>query len=446
MDPVHRGFRVLGSIKRVHGRCRGGYGDSASKYRGSVMNNSAQQREGLERNLIAVRIMAFFQVFMVIVPVAVPLFGDRGLDIAEVLELQALFGITVVLGEMPSGYFADLFGRRRALVAGAVFLGIGHSLLVFAHDFASLALFEIALGVGVSLISGADVATLYDSQAALGHGEVERQRGLGRLFFTRQLSEAGAGLAAAGLLLFAGFDELVFVQMLLGWLPLAFALTIVDPPVERAPSASHLENVSEVWRLLFASDEILRRTFLVMAIWSLSTFYAVWLLQHHLAEGGTSVEALGIAWAVLAVIGAISGRQASWLEEALGAPRLLALVALLPVLGYVLFALLPAAWALLVAPLFWIARGAGFVVLQGALNARLEATHRATVNSLVGFLFRAVYALSVPLMGAVLRAWSLAEAFLLLACFSLLIWLCLVAPLAGSIRRASQWVPAEGLE
>ena len=184
----------------------------------------------------------------------------------------------------------------------------------------------------------------------------------------------------------------------------------------------------------------------MMAIWSLSTFYAVWMLQHHLAEGGTSVEALGIAWAVLAVIGAISGRQASWLEKELGAPRLLALVALLPVLGYVLFALLPAAWALLVAPLFWIARGAGFVVLQGALNARLEATHRATVNSLVGFLFRAVYALSVPLMGAALRAWSLAEAFLLLACFSLLIWLGLVAPLAGSIRRASQWVPAEGLD
>ena len=55
------------------------------------------------------------------------------------------------------------------------------------------------------------------------------------------------------------------------------------------------------------------------------------------------------------------------------------------------------------------------VVLKGALAARLEATHRATVNSLVGFPFRAVYALSVPVMGAALRAWSLAEAFLLLA-------------------------------
>ena len=406
------------------------------------MNDHGRRTQRLERNLLALRALAFFQVFMVIVPVAVPLFGDRGLDIAEVLELQALFGIVVVLGEVPSGYFADVLGRRLALVTGAVFLGIGHTLLVFAHDFATLALFECALGVGVSLISGADVATLYDSQVALGHPEATRRRGLGGLFFTRQISEAGAGLAAASILAIGSFDELVVVQMVVGWLPLAFALLVVDPPVERMASGSHpgshLDNLGGVLKALLASDEVLRRTFLVMGIWSLSTFYAVWLLQHHLLEEGTSLAAFGVAWAVLAVIGAVSGRQAAWLEEELGAPRLLALVALLPVLGYALFAVVPGSWALLVAPLFWFARGAGFVVLQGALNARLDGHHRATANSLVGFLFRGVYALTVPLMGLVLREWRLEEVFLLLACFSLAVWLLLVAPLVRAVRSATE--------
>jgi MFS family permease len=401
------------------------------------MHGQDRQSQRLERNLLALRVLAFFQVFMVIVPVAVPLFGDRGLDIAEVLELQALFGLVVVLGEVPSGYFADVLGRRLALVTGAVFLGIGHTLLVFAHDFATLALFECALGVGVSLISGADVATLYDSQVALGHGEAARRRGLGGLFFARQISEAGAGLAAAAILALGTFEELVLVQMVVGWLPLAVALLVVDPPVERMASGTHLDNLGGVLRALLASGDVLRRTFLVMGIWSLSTFYAVWLLQHHLLEEGTSLSAFGIAWAVLAVIGAVSGRQAAWLEEELGAPRLLALVAMLPVLGYVLYAVVPGTWALLVAPLFWVARGAGFVVLQGALNTRLDSHHRATANSLVGFLFRAVYALTVPLMGAVLREWTLQEVFLLLACFSLAVWLLLVAPLVRSIRAAA---------
>ena len=411
------------------------------------MTGSGRERRALERNLHAVRAMAFFQVMMVIVPVAVPLFGDRGLDIGEVLELQALFGIVVVLAEVPSGYFADVLGRRRALVVGALRLGIGHTLLAFAHDFRTLAFFEIALGLGVSLVSGADVATLYDSQVALGHREPERQRGLGGLFFARQIAEAGAGLAAALVLVLADFDALVLVQMVLGWLPLACALLVVDLPVERMASGSHLDNLAGVLRALFASDEVLRRTFLVMGIWSLSTFYAVWLLQHHLGEEGTSLEAFGIAWAVLAVIGAIAGRQAAWLEGALGAPRLLALVSLLPVLGYVLFAVVPGSWVLLVAPLFWFARGAGFVVLQGALNARLDGAHRATANSLVGFLFRGAYALTVPFVGWALGTWTLAEVFLLLASCSLLVWLLLVAPLVRSIRtasaaRASLGVPA----
>lgn len=406
------------------------------------MNDNGRNEARLARNLLVIRAMAFFQVFMVIVPVAVPLFGDRGLDIGQVLELQALFGIVVVLGEVPSGYFADYLGRRLALVVGAVFLGIGHTLLLFAHDFATLALFEIALGIGVTLISGADVATLYDSEVALGHSEAERQRGLGGLFFARQIAEAGAGLAAAAILAVATFEELVAVQMVVGWLPLAFALLVSDPPVERMSVGSHLDNLGSVLRALLLSEDVLRRTFLVMGIWSLSTFYAVWLLQHHLAQEETSLTAFGIAWAVLAVIGAVSGRQAYWLEEALGAPRLLALVALLPVLGYALFAVLPGIWVLLAAPLFWIARGAGFVVLQGALNARLEGQHRATANSLVGFLFRGVYALTVPLMGWVLGNWTLAEVFLLLASLSLAVWLLLVAPLVRAVRAAPRR-PAE---
>ncbi|MEE4298168.1 MAG: hypothetical protein V2J24_01890, partial [Pseudomonadales bacterium] len=314
--------------------------------------------------------------------------------------------------------------------------------LLFAHDFATLALFEIALGVGVCLISGADVATLYDSQTALGHDEAARQRGLGGLFFSRQIAEAGAGLAAAAILALASFEELVVVQMVVGWLPLVFAVFVTEPPVERMSAGSHLDNLGGVLRALLVSDEVLRRTFLVMGIWSLSTFYAVWLLQHHLAREETSLTAFGVAWAVLAVIGAISGRQASWLEEELGAPRLLALVALLPVLGYALFAVLPGSWVLLAAPLFWFARGAGFVVLQGALNARLAGQHRATANSLVGFLFRGVYALTVPLLGWVLRNWSLEEVFLLLASLSLAVWLLLVAPLVRAVRQAPRRAPA----
>ena len=398
---------------------------------------NSRQNARLVRNVHAVRAMAFFQVFMVIVPVAVPLFGDRGLDLAQVLELQALFGLTVVFGEVPSGYVADVFGRRLALIWGALFLGIGHSLLLVADDFATLALFEIALGVGVSLISGADVATLYDSQLCLGHDERTRREGLAGLFFTRQLAEAGAGLAASIVLLVADFELLVRIQCVIGWMPLLLAFRITEPPVERMSARSHGDSVIGVGRALLQADVLVRRTFLLLAVWSLSTFYAVWLLQHQMQAGAVPLASFGLAWALLGVIGALAGRQAVVLEAGIGAPRLLALVVLLPVLGYALLALVPAAAALLVAPLFWVSRGVGFVVLQGALNARLASRTRATANSLVGFVFRASFALTVPVVGGLLRAFSPVEVFVLLAAATLGVWLTLGRSLARAVEAGT---------
>ena len=398
------------------------------------MNAGQIERRRLEGNLSTIKLMAFFQVFLVIVPVAVPLFGDRGLSMGEILQLQALFGVTVVLMEIPSGYIADVLGRRIALVIGGLFVGIGHTLLLFAFDFWTLVLFEIALGIGLSLISGADVAVLYDTQVALGDDAAKRQKGLGSLFMLRSVSEAGAGLMASAVLLVATLSELVWVQVAVGWLPLWFALRLVEPPVERM---SAVRPVAELWEVLvrmLATERVLRLTFLTMGIWSLTTFYAVWLLQQHWLEAEVDLSAFGLLWALFSVAAGVAGSQVAWLERRLGAPRLLALVALLPVAGYVGLAIAPAAWGMVLGVVFFVARGAGFVLLQEAFNRRLEGRYRATANSLVSFLFRGVFAITVPVTGVLLDIWRLEDVFMLLALASLAVFVVLVLPLIAAVR------------
>ena len=74
-----------------------------------------------------------------------------------------------------SDYLADLFGRKHTLLAGAAFCGVGHSLLLVADGFWGLAVFEVALAIGHSLVSGADIALLYDTELALDRGEQEQR-------------------------------------------------------------------------------------------------------------------------------------------------------------------------------------------------------------------------------------------------------------------------------
>jgi MFS family permease len=73
----------------------------------------------LHRNIKLIYSLAFFHSFMIIAPVLVPFFVSKGLSLAEVFYLQAVYATTIVLLEAPSGYFADLFGRRRLLIIGA---------------------------------------------------------------------------------------------------------------------------------------------------------------------------------------------------------------------------------------------------------------------------------------------------------------------------------------
>ena len=68
-------------------------------------------QERLSRNVYRTLLVGFFQVFLVIIPVAVPFFGSYGLTMQDVFSLQALFGFVVLVTEVPSGYIADMLGQ-----------------------------------------------------------------------------------------------------------------------------------------------------------------------------------------------------------------------------------------------------------------------------------------------------------------------------------------------
>jgi MFS family permease len=63
--------------------------------------------------------------FFFAVPILVLFWQDNGLNLAQITLLQSLFAIAVVFLEIPTGYFADIFGRKNALVLGAISWTVG---------------------------------------------------------------------------------------------------------------------------------------------------------------------------------------------------------------------------------------------------------------------------------------------------------------------------------
>lgn len=86
----------------------------------------------------------------------------RGFSAAQIGVLQAALYLTASFAEIPTGLFADRFGRRASVMTGQLLLAAGLAGQVFAHGFGVYLLLFAAMGFGNALASGAETALLYD--------------------------------------------------------------------------------------------------------------------------------------------------------------------------------------------------------------------------------------------------------------------------------------------
>ena len=96
-------------------------------------------------------------------PIMYLFFLAQGLSFTQIAVLEALYNLTTVIGEIPTGYVGDRVGRRNSLLIGtalisATLLGIGLS-----DSFLPLAGLYVCWSLGYNFRSGSEDAWLYDT-------------------------------------------------------------------------------------------------------------------------------------------------------------------------------------------------------------------------------------------------------------------------------------------
>ena len=207
---------------------------------------------------------AFFNAYFWL-PVFFLYFSEQ-LPMRRVLQLEAIYYLTVVVVEVPSGYFSDTVGRRRTLMVAAAALVVSYALFFFGTGFAVFALAQVFLAIGMAFNSGTDTALHFDSLSGIDRaGEyADREASVHRLaLLAGAVAALVGGLAGAwqlriayGLSLLAALGALVTV-----WL-------MVEPPLRAVPGeetvarrgfarqlaacAGHLRDRTLAWLLGFA--------------------------------------------------------------------------------------------------------------------------------------------------------------------------------------------------
>ncbi len=393
----------------------------------------------LHNNIRTIYLMGFFHSFMVVIPVFVPLLQGYGLSMSQVLQTQAMFALTIALCEVPSGYIADMWGRRRAILIGSALNAAGFFSLLWADGFVDFLVYEIFLGVGFSLISGADLALLYDTEVYLQErglpGGAGAGKSLSRLISVEAAASGIAGVVASILLLWS-LDGVVLVQAFTGFMPLLLGLSLVEVP-RPATKVNHRENARHILELLLFGKPVVLWTAFAIAVFGLLAVYVFWIYQKYWELQGVPLGWFGYIWAAFALTVSVSARYAGALEQRLGTRKLLCLVAALPLLGLIGMAF-GAGWlGVMFGFAIQASRGVSMSLFYEALNRRVPGEFRATVNSLVSLGVRAIFIVTGPVLGFALDSQGMSSTLLaLVAIFTPLMGLVLV-PLVIRIRRES---------
>jgi MFS family permease len=111
---------------------------------------------------------AFLDDFVLLYPVYALLFADTGMSLWQISSLFALWSITSVVLEVPSGAWADAMSRRRLLWIGPLLTAAGFALWVIVPSYWAFAVGFVLWGAGGALGSGALEALVYDELDRLG--------------------------------------------------------------------------------------------------------------------------------------------------------------------------------------------------------------------------------------------------------------------------------------
>jgi len=365
----------------------------------------------LHPNIIRLYLIKVAKWFMLYMPIVVPFYESNGLTMKDIMVLQAVYSIAIVVLEIPSGYLADVIGRRKTLILGATFGTIGFATYSFSFGFVGFLVAEIILGIGQSCISGADSAMLYDTLLEKGH-EKRYTRFEGRITSLGNIAEAAAGILG-GVLAGITLRTPYFAQSFVAFIALPAALTLVEPARQIPLMKASLREVVQIARFALFKDRPLRRNILFSAITGTATLTMAWFAQPYFEYSKIDIAWYGLLWTSLNLTVAFTSYNAHRIEQKLGQSRSIILIALIIPIGYLALSRFHTPYGLIILFLFYLVRGFATPVLKDYINRITASNIRATVLSVRNFVIRLLFALVGPLLGWIKDIYSLPQALTL---------------------------------
>jgi hypothetical protein len=383
----------------------------------------------VNRNVRLLYGFSFFDQFMIVIALWVPYLTTQGIDMRQFMELQAVFAIVILGGEVPSGLLSDLWGRKKTLLLGATLKAVSFSLLPLWSSYEGFLFYHLTMGIALSMISGGDAALLWDSYLA-GGGETPRGAAvLGKATFAAQIGTTASALLG-GVVVMLSYGHLLGANALLSWIPVLLVLGVTEPPASSERPRKWAQSLKDVLAATVVRDTTTRLVFLNMVIWGSGALVMFWVNQRYWQATAVPLPWFGVLLAAYNLVDGVAARCAAFGASRYGRRPVLAVTGVLPVLAYFGMASFFGWGGILLGCLFKVGRGALGVLFMEELNERIPSAFRATVISLSQLGLRASFCLLGPLVGHGIDAWGMPLVLSALGGLFSIVFVGLLLPLA----------------
>lgn len=344
-------------------------------------------------------------------PVVVLFYTTNGLDKYQIYLLQAGYSLTVALFEIPSGYLADIIGRKTSLIWGSLLGTVGFMVLSLSYTFEGFLMAEIILGIGGSFISGADSALLYDSLAAQSR-EHYYLRYEGRITALGNLGETVAAIGGGMLAAWLSYRSVYFAQTAIAAIAIPASILLMEPTRSKLISRPSLVEILKISNHALFQDKNLSSVILCGAVAGTATLCMAWTAQIYFVENGFTEREITPLWVFLNLTVAVFSAFAAAVVSRLGLKTAIVISALLP-FGFIMLGILPLLYGLLTLFIFYLIRGYTTPMFRDLINKNCDSSIRATVLSIRSLLVRFFFTVGGPLIGYVAGWTTLGQALVL---------------------------------
>lgn len=367
----------------------------------------------LKDNIWKMYLLKAIMWFMVAMPIIVLFFQEHGLSLTEVMILQAVYSISVALLEIPSGYIADVFGRKKTIILSTIFCFIGYLIFSNFSDFYLFALAEVLLGFGGSLMSGSDSALIYDTLLEENNKKIYSKIE-GRSYAIGNFSEAIAGILGGILATSSLFLPIYIQTFILFWsIPVAFLL--VEPTINtKNPMQLKFKAILDIFNYTLVRNQRLRWLIIFSASMGVATLSIAWFSQPLFKSLEIPIIYFGLLWAILNMSAGITSFNSHIIENKFNLKKIMFFITIGMVLSFISIGYLDHLFALVFVLFIYLLRGIITPLMKNCINEETNSNKRATVLSIRSFAIRISFAITAPLLGYIVDLYTLNYAFYLL--------------------------------